>query len=98
MTYEERLAALGITNRGKLAGSFDDPSQSVGIGRESEYVNPKAGMRIKRPELTEDLSHLNDPRWRRSKETGHAGGRVAAERGASSGGGNHKGTKHWRRG
>ncbi len=74
MSYEERVAALGI-ERGRLGvvnGFDDDPaSNRIGTALERGLVNPNASMRVSLPPITEDLSRFvlketNDGRSRRA--------------------------------
>lgn len=89
MTYEERLAALGITQRGQLASGFKPDMLGISEFHESEYVNKDAGMRIKAPALNLDLSHLNDPRCVDSKKFGRRGGKKVHALGKGRDGGKH---------
>lgn len=57
--YEEKLAALGITNRGQLASGFIQ----IGVEQfhESELINPRALRSDFIRPVAEDLTRLNPP-------------------------------------
>jgi hypothetical protein len=79
MSYEARLAALGI-DRAAITERFEAARvRTIGL-TESPLVDRDASMKVAPPPLSEDLSHLNDPDLARRQRLGRIGGKRAAHR------------------
>ncbi len=78
--YLKRMAELGI-GRGSFAKGFKDEATRDQKAPRAAFRNQRIGKREEPGRLPdEDLSALNDKRWRESASTGRKGGRIAARK------------------
>lgn len=84
LTLAERKQLLGLTETQLDTGFKDDNSRQM--GRESDLINPKSGLRVTAPPIAEDLGHLANHNERRTA-AGRAGGHASTVRRRSHSGG-----------